>query len=98
MESCSLSDVRALHSILLTAKIFCRAHRVGQTREVEIVRLVSKNTIEEQIHALGETKLALDERVAGTVDADMDNAKIEKQGQKAVENIILGIFDKEAKQ
>src|SRR5204862_3703614 len=37
-----------------------RAHRVGQTREVEVVRLVMKDTIEEQIYALGQTKLALD--------------------------------------
>jgi SWI/SNF-related matrix-associated actin-dependent regulator 1 of chromatin subfamily A len=36
-----------------------RAHRVGQKREVEVIRLVTRGTIEEQIHALGETKLAL---------------------------------------
>ena len=47
-----------------------RAHRVGQTREVEVVRLVTRHTIEEQIHALGESKLALDERVAGDVDGE----------------------------
>ncbi|KAI9830764.1 MAG: hypothetical protein M1826_004397 [Phylliscum demangeonii] len=42
-----------------------RAHRVGQTREVQVVRLVSRGTVEEQILALGDAKLALDERVAG---------------------------------
>ena len=42
-----------------------RAHRVGQTRDVEVVRLVTKGTIEEQIHALGESKVLLDARVAG---------------------------------
>ena len=42
-----------------------RAHRVGQVREVEVVRLVTRGSIEEQIYKLGETKLALDERVAG---------------------------------
>ena len=42
-----------------------RAHRVGQTREVEVVRLVTKDTIEEQIFALGKSKLELDDRVAG---------------------------------
>src|SRR5204863_5636000 len=45
-----------------------RAHRVGQTREVEVVRLVTKDTIEEQIYALGQTKLALDHRVSGDDD------------------------------
>ena len=42
-----------------------RAHRVGQTRDVEVVRLVTRNTIEEQIYALGLSKLTLDGRVAG---------------------------------
>jgi SWI/SNF-related matrix-associated actin-dependent regulator 1 of chromatin subfamily A len=41
-----------------------RAHRYGQKRDVEVVILVSKNTIEEKILALGESKLELDERVA----------------------------------
>ncbi|KAJ5220275.1 ATP-dependent helicase fft2 [Penicillium chermesinum] len=42
-----------------------RAHRVGQTRDVEVIRFVTRDTIEEQIHALGQTKLALDQAVAG---------------------------------
>ncbi|KAL8724006.1 MAG: hypothetical protein Q9166_008184 [cf. Caloplaca sp. 2 TL-2023] len=70
-----------------------RAHRVGQTREVEVIRLISKGTIEEQIHALGQTKLALDDRVAGegeaAVMAPEDESKAEKQGQKAVEEMML---------
>ena len=67
-----------------------RAHRVGQTREVDVVRLVTAGTIEEQIHALGETKLALDDRVAGEARAGDDAAgsgggqKVEKQGEKMV--------------
>lgn len=68
-----------------------RAHRVGQKREVEVVRLVTRGTIEEQIHALGETKLALDDRVAGdvgTVD-ELEAKKIEKQSAKVVEEMML---------
>jgi SWI/SNF-related matrix-associated actin-dependent regulator 1 of chromatin subfamily A len=42
-----------------------RAHRVGQTRDVEVVRLITKGTIEEQIYALGQSKLELDSKVAG---------------------------------
>jgi SWI/SNF-related matrix-associated actin-dependent regulator 1 of chromatin subfamily A len=63
-----------------------RAHRVGQTREVEIYRLVTKNTIEVQIHALGQTKLALDQAVAGE---DGDGSKSEEQGMKVVETMML---------
>ena len=68
-----------------------RAHRVGQKREVEVIRLVTRGTIEEQIHALGETKLALDDRVAGVDDAgpEVDDKKAEKQGAKAIEEMIL---------
>lgn len=64
-----------------------RAHRVGQTREVEVVRLVTRGTIEEMIHALGESKLALDERVAA--DAIADDAQASKDGEKAVEQMFL---------
>ncbi|KAH9879111.1 hypothetical protein J1614_002546 [Plenodomus biglobosus] len=42
-----------------------RAHRVGQTREVEVVRLVTKGSVEEQIYALGVSKLELDKMVQG---------------------------------
>ncbi|KAI4119528.1 MAG: hypothetical protein LQ345_000590 [Seirophora villosa] len=70
-----------------------RAHRVGQTREVEVVRLVTKGTIEEQIHALGQTKLALDDRVAGadeaTVMAVDDEKQAERLGQQAVEEMLI---------
>ena len=67
-----------------------RAHRVGQTREVEVVRLVTRGTIEEQIHALGESKLALDDRVAG---ADAGDAATEKANEKSVEDMFLNALD-----
>ncbi|KAF9182591.1 hypothetical protein BGZ50_004815 [Haplosporangium sp. Z 11] len=41
-----------------------RAHRVGQTREVEVYKLISKNTIEEQIYQLANLKLKLDQHVS----------------------------------
>lgn len=81
-----------------------RAHRVGQTREVEVIRLVTRGTIEEQIHALGETKLALDDRVAGATTAGSadqmdllstnavaaaDDKVAERQGAKMVEEMMF---------
>ncbi len=66
-----------------------RAHRVGQKREVEVIRLVTRGTIEEQIHALGETKLALDDRVAGVgIISEEDEKKAEKKGAKMVEEMM----------
>lgn len=74
-----------------------RAHRVGQTREVEVVRLVTRGTIEEQIHALGESKLALDERVAGEgAKAEAaDDVRAEEAGKQMVEKMFLDSLKKE---
>jgi SWI/SNF-related matrix-associated actin-dependent regulator 1 of chromatin subfamily A len=65
-----------------------RAHRVGQTRDVEVFRFVTRETIEEQIYALGQTKLALDQAVAGDDDAAASKQN-EEAGMKAVENMVL---------
>ncbi|MBQ6173359.1 MAG: DEAD/DEAH box helicase [Clostridia bacterium] len=40
-----------------------RAHRIGQTRCVEVLRLITHGTIEEQVAALGERKRALFDRL-----------------------------------
>ncbi|KAG5518909.1 hypothetical protein PMAC_002440 [Pneumocystis sp. 'macacae'] len=60
-----------------------RAHRVGQTREVEVIRLVTKNTIEEYIQSLANTKLTLDSRVSG-----LDDEKIESKAEMFVEHLL----------
>ena len=56
-----------------------RAHRVGQTREVEVVRLVTKGTVEEQIYALGVSKLELDKMVQGEEQDDAGTNKGKKK-------------------
>lgn len=63
-----------------------RAHRIGQKREVEIIRLITRGTIEEQIHALGNSKLILDERVSGEGESSNDAYKM---GQKIIEDMLL---------
>lgn len=45
-----------------------RAHRVGQKREVKVIRLITKNTIEENIYAMAQSKLALDQQVSESTD------------------------------
>ncbi|KAF3481580.1 Fun30p [Arthroderma uncinatum] len=72
-----------------------RAHRVGQTREVEVVRLVTRGTIEEQIHALGQTKLALDQRVAGEDEGAPFGGKREDGNLKAVEELVMSTIELE---
>ncbi|KTW30700.1 hypothetical protein T552_00412 [Pneumocystis carinii B80] len=49
-----------------------RAHRVGQIKEVHVIRLVTKNTIEEYIQSLANTKLALDSSVCGLDDKQLE--------------------------
>ncbi|GAA5393821.1 hypothetical protein SuUB63_21160 [Streptococcus uberis] len=41
-----------------------RAHRVGQTKEVNITTLITKDSIEEKIHQLAKNKLALDSYIS----------------------------------
>jgi SWI/SNF-related matrix-associated actin-dependent regulator of chromatin subfamily A member 2/4 len=47
-----------------------RAHRIGQTREVRVLRLITVNSIEEKILAAARFKLNVDEKViqAGMFD------------------------------
>lgn len=47
-----------------------RAHRIGQTREVKVLRLVTTNSVEEKILAAARFKLNVDEKViqAGKFD------------------------------
>jgi SWI/SNF-related matrix-associated actin-dependent regulator 1 of chromatin subfamily A len=66
-----------------------RAHRVGQTREVEVVRLVTKGTVEEQIHALGVSKLELDKMVAGEETEDGAGAKAKGKAKKGKDEVAL---------
>ncbi|KAH9985991.1 SNF2 family N-terminal domain-containing protein [Russula compacta] len=42
-----------------------RAYRIGQKRDVDVVKLITRASIEEDMLRLGQTKLALDEAVAG---------------------------------
>ena len=65
-----------------------RAHRVGQTREVEVIRLITKGTIEEQIYALGESKLMMDERVAGEGATEGDEGKADAAGVEQVRRMM----------
>ncbi|KAJ9615844.1 DNA-dependent ATPase fun30 [Cladophialophora chaetospira] len=65
-----------------------RAHRIGQEKDVEVIRLVSRGTVEEQIHAMGLTKLKLDEQVAGDGE-EQPPRKEGEESEKEVEGRIM---------
>ena len=59
-----------------------------------MIRFVTKGTIEEDIYALGETKLALDNRVAGVSEGG-DGAKAEDQGKEIIRVSMMSKIKKE---
>lgn len=51
-----------------------RAHRLGQLKDVTVIRLISENTVEENILQMAEVKLRLDQ----SVSFNQDNASDEE--------------------
>ncbi|KAG0658862.1 hypothetical protein C6P45_002058 [Maudiozyma exigua] len=64
-----------------------RSHRVGQTKEVYVSTLISKDSIEEQIHQLAKNKLALDMHVS-----EENNDKQEAANEKKINGILEDII------
>ena len=60
-----------------------RAHRIGQTRDVIIIKLVTEATVDEDIYTMGERKRELSEAVLqnkgsgkGKAGGDMDDPNV----------------------
>ena len=52
-----------------------RCHRVGQTREVKVIRFTTEDTIEEGIYNIAQEKLKLEQDVTGENDKDTKTKK-----------------------
>ena len=64
-----------------------RAYRIGQKRDVEVVKLITKGSIEEDMLELGRTKLALDEAVAG-------DEEVEEQVEREIKTSLMNVVRK----
>lgn len=71
-----------------------RAYRIGQKRDVDIVKLITKGTIEEDMYRIGNTKLMLDDAVAGNGD-DEGESKTEKLMKSSLLSVLRKQFEKE---
>ncbi|CUM66474.1 uncharacterized protein PRCAT00004138001 [Priceomyces carsonii] len=63
-----------------------RAHRVGQTKEVMVHKLIAENTIEENMLQLAENKLQLDHSISGN---DLSDSKLEEKATSLFEKILF---------
>ncbi|KIP08428.1 hypothetical protein PHLGIDRAFT_69414 [Phlebiopsis gigantea 11061_1 CR5-6] len=61
-----------------------RAYRIGQKQDVDVVKLITKGSIEEDMLELGMTKLALDEAVAG----EEGEEKVEREMKTSLMNVV----------
>lgn len=52
-----------------------RVHRLGQTKPVHIIRLISKGTVEEGIFRIASEKLQLEQNVTGANETDREEAE-----------------------
>jgi len=68
-----------------------RCHRVGQTRPVKVVRLLSEDTIEEGIYSIAQDKLKLEEDITAAEAADGVDKKQAKKDVKRLLKIALDV-------
>lgn len=62
-----------------------RAHRLGQTRDVEVIRLIASDTIEELIYKACQKKIQLANRVTGAEDEAAAAENLEQQVRRMME-------------
>lgn len=65
-----------------------RAHRLGQKRDVEVIRLISTHTIEELIYKACQKKIELANKVTGAIDEEASAADASKNLEQEVRKMM----------
>ena len=55
-----------------------RAHRIGQTRNVQVYRIIASNSVDEKIMKLQETKLAISQAIVNTDNSTMYSMRTDR--------------------
>ncbi|GAA5960200.1 hypothetical protein JCM3765_002505 [Sporobolomyces pararoseus] len=61
-----------------------RAYRIGQTRDVTVVKLITRNSIDDDMYNLAQNKLSLEREVSSGVDTKQAEIEAEGAGGKEV--------------
>ncbi|KAJ8453763.1 hypothetical protein ONZ45_g19580 [Pleurotus djamor] len=72
-----------------------RAYRIGQKRDVDVVKLITRNTIEEDMLKMGQTKLRLDEAVAGDSE---ENSGQETAQEREMKTSLMNLLRQQLEQ
>ena len=67
-----------------------RAHRVGQIRDVNVLKLVTAGSVEEHIHRSAEMKIKLDEKIRETEAENSDTEWLDETVMEALRNELRG--------
>lgn len=70
-----------------------RVHRLGQTREVHIYNMATKDTIEEYILALLHEKLNMFHAIVGDLEVVLTRLKMNRSFEQAIADIVLDTTD-----
>ncbi|CAN0329422.1 unnamed protein product [Lampetra fluviatilis] len=71
------------------AQAAARAHRIGQTRPVKVIRLIGRSTVEEVIYRRAEAKLRLTHAVTAQMREDSDSNDMKDESPKQLSEILL---------
>ncbi|OCF58061.1 hypothetical protein L486_04089 [Kwoniella mangroviensis CBS 10435] len=74
-----------------------RAYRIGQEKEVEVIKLITKGSIDEDMLAIGMTKLQLDDAVGGeeiTLDGADNSGQDDKTAKETRKSLLTTLRNK----